>query len=299
MQVTKTVLIYGKTKVGKTLDVGYTFGKNAFFILSEPDGLSSIEANLGFLPDHEELVNVNNPYAEVVALLNKRILPDIKKGKIKAVVLDTGSEFADRLLAVELIAAGNDGRRAYPQVYWKFTGIMRTILLSGAWFVMICHQKIADQDNDRMGGPLLPGRLVESIPSQFSLILRATVEDTPAGRQRIYHCDPLDPDFIMGDRYGVAFDKQPMELKALMWRIANPGGDTPGELLLGKPIRMGGKIYQPGMLPKKAVDPLAGLDIDTSPVESAEAVVAMDVAPIEEKPAVVAVAASAAGDILS
>lgn len=51
-----------------------------------------------------------------------------------------------------------------------------------------------------------------------------------------------------------------MELKAIMWRIANPEKDTPDDMLKGKPIRLGGKVYQPGMLPKKVVDPLAGLD---------------------------------------
>jgi len=269
MQPTKTILIYGKTKSGKTLDVGHCFGKNAFFVLSEPDGLASIEASLGFVPDHFELTNIANPYAEVMQLLNRTVLPRIKKGDIKAVVFDTGSEFADRLLSVELANVGQDARRAYPKVYQQFTTVMRTILLSGAWFVMICHQKIADPDSDRMGGPLLPGRLVESIPSQFSLILRAVIEN----RERMYHCDPLDGEWIMGDRYGAAFEKQPMELKAIMWRIANPGKETPEELLKGKPIRYGGVIYEPGKLPKKVVDPLAGLDVpgNGAPADAAPA----------------------------
>jgi hypothetical protein len=259
MQPTRTILIYGKTKVGKTLDAAYTFGKNGYFLLSEPDGLASVEACLGFMPEHYELTNLANPYAEVTQHLQKVLLPLIKKGQVKCVIFDTGSEFADRLLSVELDNVGADARRAYPQVYRKFTSVIRTILLSGAWVVMLCHQKIADPDNDRMGGPLLPGRLVESIPSQFSLILRASVKNTPAGRQRVYYCDPLDPEFLMGDRYGVAFEEQPMELRAIMWRIAHPGEDTPAVELAGKPIRLGGKVYAPGKLPKKFVDPLEGL----------------------------------------
>lgn len=259
MQPTKTILIYGKTKVGKTLDVAWTFGKNAYFILSEPDGLASVEANLGFMPDHHELVNIVNPYAEVMGLINKTLLPRIKRGEIKAVVFDTGSEFADRLLSVELGNVGQDARRAYPKVYQLFTTAIRTILLSGAWVVMVCHQKVADMDNDRMGGPLLPGRLVESIPSQFSLILRAAIKDTPQGRQRMYFCDPEDPEWIMGDRYGAAYLEQPMELRAIMWRIAHPDQETPADQLLGKPIRRGGKLFAPGTLPKKAVDAIAEL----------------------------------------
>jgi len=261
-ELKKTILIYGKTKVGKTLDAAYTFGKNGYFILSEPDGLASVEANLGFMPDHYELVNTTNPYSEITQHLQKVLLPLIKKGQIKCVIFDTGSEFADRLLSVELDNVGSDARRAYPQVYRKFTSVIRTILLSGAWVVMLCHQKIADPENDRMGGPLLPGRLVESIPSQFSLILRAAIKDTPTGRERMYFCDPKDPDWLMGDRYGAAYEEQPMELRAIMWRVAHPGEDTPPETLAGKPIRLGGKIYAPGKLPKKIVDPLEGLGGD-------------------------------------
>lgn len=264
-QPKKTILIYGKTKVGKTVDVGYTFGENGYFLLYEPDGLASVESNLGFMPPFHELVSITNPYGETLEHLNKVVIPQVRLGKIKAVIMDTGSEFADRLLSVELGAVGQDARRAYPMVYQKFTTIMRMVLQSGAWFIMLCHQKISDPDNDRMGGPLLPGRLVESVPSQFSLILRAAVKDRPGGRERVYFCDPLDPDFLMGDRYGAAFTEQPMELKAIMWRIAHPDETTPDELLKGKPIRLGGVLYQPGTLPtKKVVDPLAALEGDGS-----------------------------------
>lgn len=285
LQPKKTILVYGKTKIGKTVDVQYTFGENGYTLNYEPDGLSSVEANLGFVPPYHELISITNPYGETMEHLNKVVIPQIKSGKIKCVIMDTGSEFADRLLSVELGSVGQDARRAYPLVYQKFTTVMRTVLQSGAWFVMICHQKIADPENDRMGGPLLPGRLVESVPSQFSLILRAAMKNTTTGRERVYYCDPLDPDFLMGDRYGAAFAEQPMELKAIMWRIANPEGTTPEELLKGKPIRLGGKLYQPGTLPKKTIDPLAGLEGDGSAgtgakiVEEPEAPVAK---PIDE-----------------
>jgi hypothetical protein len=262
LQPRRTVLIYGKTKCGKTLDVAWTFGENGYWLNYEPDGLASVESNLGFVPPYHELVSLTNPYGETLEHLTKVVLPQVKQGKIKCVIMDTGSEFADRLLSVELGVVGQDARRTYPLVYQKFATIMRTALQSGAWFVMICHQKLADQENDRMGGPLLPGRLVESVPSQFSLILRAAIKDTPKGRERVYFCDPEDPYFLMGDRYGAAYIEQPMELKPIMWRVANPDGITPDELLKGKPIRLGGKLYQPGTLPKKIIDPLAGLDGD-------------------------------------
>lgn len=241
-------MVYGKTKIGKTLDVNYTFGKNGYVILSEPDGLASVEANLGFMPPHFELTSLKNPAGEVMDHLNKVVLPDVKQGRIKAVIFDSGSEFADRLLSSEMDKCGNDMRRAYQPMYRQFGTIVRHILLSGAWVIMICHEKRGDPDEDRRGGPLLPGRLVESVPSQFSLILRAVARKG----ERIYLCDQLDEDWIMGDRYGAAFEEQPMELRAIMWRIAHPDKDTPAEYLLGKPIRRGGKVYAPGMLPQRA-----------------------------------------------
>jgi hypothetical protein len=247
-----------------------------------------VESNLGFIPEHYELTDIVNPYVEVVKHLQTRVLPRVRSGQIRAVIFDTGSEFADRLLSVELDKiSSSDKRRAYTPTYQMFTTVMRMILLSGAWVVMTCHEKRGDPDEDRRGGPLLPGRLVESIPSQFSLILRATVKDTIQGRQRVYLCDPLDPDWIMGDRYGACYEEQPMELRAIMWRIGHPGEEMPAEMLAGKPIRLGGKLYKAGELPKKAVV-LSSLD-----APPADIVNAADVPSIEEAPQVeVAVAPS-------
>jgi len=253
----KSILIFGKTKIGKTLDVCYAFRK-AFVMLAEPGGLDSVESNLGFMPNHRLLTDLDNPFIEATNMVNNIILPGCKSGAITCVVIDTGSELADRFATAAISQVGIDARKWSPLVQRWFKSIIRPILSQGVWTVMICHEQRADDFSGRPGGPKLPGALTEAVPAMYSLILHAVVKPTVDGYGRFYECDPLNPTWNTGDRFGVTEDSQPMELLPLIFKIQRPDEEVPEKFLRGKPIRRGGKVYQPeelaALVKKSAAD---------------------------------------------
>ena len=230
-----SVLIYGPTKIGKTLDSCNAFktrSKQPFVLLSEPDGLSSVASNLGWEPDHHELVDLKNPFTEAIQVIDKRVLPAAKAKRYSAVIIDTGSELASRFLDAHAEYKTENPLKLYPVVTRQFRMIVRKILTGGLWCCMICHEQ-EPRDNElsgfRRGGPKLPGNLVEDVPSMFSLILRAGLEvnEDGEGYYRVYRCDPLSPRWVMGDRYSVTKEEQPMDLRPLVFQVLNPGMKVP------------------------------------------------------------------------
>jgi len=241
-----SVLVYGPTKIGKTLDSCHAFktkSKQPFVLLSEPDGLSSITSNLGWEPDHHELKDLRNPFIEANKVLDSRVIPAIKAKRYSAVIIDTGSELASRFLDAHAEYKTDNPLKLYPIVARQFRMIVRKVLTGGLWCCMICHEQ-EPRDNElsgfRRGGPKLPGSLVEDVPSMFSLILRAGIQVSDAGEtfDRVYRCDPLSPRWVMGDRYSVATEEQPMDLRPLIFKILNPRAPVPK--FPPKPIRTAG-----------------------------------------------------------
>lgn len=253
MTQTRSVLIYGPTKIGKTLDICNAFKtktKLPFVLLAEPDGLASVESNLGWVPPHHELTNLNDPFSEAIQAIDQKVSPMAKRGLCSAVIIDTGSELASRLLDAHAQYKTDNPLKLYPVIGRQFRILIRKILTMGVWCGMTCHES-EPRDNElsgfRRGGPRLPGSLVEEIPSQFSLILRAGVELDTSGTQevsleegdeiglgavevkyrRVYRCEQLHPRWIMGDRYSVAQPIQEMDLRPLLFRILNQGQPVP------------------------------------------------------------------------
>lgn len=241
-----SVLIYGPTKIGKTLDACHAFrtkSKRPFVLLAEPDGLASVESNLGWMPDHYELKDLQNPFVEAMKAIDTRVVPAIKSKRYSCVVIDTGSEMASRFLDAHAEYKTDNPLKLYPIVTRQFRLIVRKVLTAGLWCCMICHEQ-EPRDNElsgfRRGGPALPGNLVEGVPSMFSLILRAGLEVSSDGESfdRVYRCNPLSPRWVMGDRYSVAKGEQPMDLRPLIFRMLNPGLQVPA--FPPKPIRQAG-----------------------------------------------------------
>lgn len=238
-----SILIYGPTKIGKTLDACFAFrtkSKQPFVLLSEPLGLDSVESNLGWELDHHELVDLSNPFTEAMQVLDKRVIPNAKAKRYSCVILDTGSELASRFLDAHAQFKTENPLKLYPVVTRQVRMVVRKILTAGLWCVMICHEQ-EPRDNElsgfRRGGPKLPGNLVEEMPSQFSMILRAGIEVDDEGEKyhRVYRCEPLNPRWVMGDRYGVAKLEQEMDLRKLLFKVLNPGAKLPN--FPPKPIR--------------------------------------------------------------
>ncbi len=175
-----------------------------------------------------------NPRAELMKARDQAV-ELVKKKEVSTIVLDTGSEIADRMVHAASKRYANK-MQVYGEVYVEFTDVIRTFVALtetyGLWFVCICHDigpVVDDKTRLRLrGGPLLPGtKLPRAIPPKFDLVLRADVEDDLTERKRVYRCDPMDRDYIMKDRFGVTQDVQPMELKPLIFKIMYPDLEVP------------------------------------------------------------------------
>ena len=244
---TKSLLVYGKTKIGKTLDVCYTFSK-AFVLLSEPGGLDSVETHLGFIPKHHLLVDLDDPFGEAKRVFTQTVLPGVVKKEISSIFIDTGTELSDRMASAAQKSVGQDPRKWSPLVQRQMKELLRMALVSNAWFVMSAHERPPSAEDHVVGGPALTGALANTVPAMFSLILHAVVKPSMKGYARYYECDSLDPLWITGDRWGACENSQPMELSVIMWKALHPDQEVPEKLLKGKPIRYGGKLYKPGEL---------------------------------------------------
>lgn len=233
-----TILVYGATGVGKTLDVHHAFGKDTLTIVTERGALDCVEAHLGREPDTLTLFDTVNPYNSAIKTIEAAERACAQK-RYKAVILDTGTALAERFFVRVSGQVDHDGRRLYPRVTSHFNDIILRLLNLPAWVVMICHEVAPkDQGGFIIGGPKLPGRdLVRSVPSMFSLVLRAVKGPMPGavGNVRHYRCDQMDAQYIMKDRYGAAKRYQDLDLRPILWRIVRPGVDEP--VWPPKPIR--------------------------------------------------------------
>lgn len=236
-----TIAIYGRTKIGKTVDANRCFQK-ALVVETERGATNSVRAFLRRDVLRVKAFSIDEPEEEINRVITSVLPEAIAKHGVTAVILDTGSELADRIFVVEAKRCGNNGMVLYPRVGSVFKTILRKILALDVWVVAIFHEREPGSIQGRFsrGGPKLPGRLVEDAPGLFDMILHATLTsgavsdnlDGATGRRRVYRCDPLDAEWVSGDRYNAALDEQPMDLRPIMFRAIR--GTEPPESELTK-----------------------------------------------------------------
>lgn len=220
-----SVLIYGPSGVGKTVAVCKTF-RRSVVLLTEFDGLASVQTLCGFTPSHVvELFSVDAPFEQIEKAILTVVEPLAKKKEISSVVIDSITEVSDRILGVMMARTKGDSTPtgnamiAYPEVGRETMKIVRRLQGMGLWVVCTALEqepKIGIDKKLRRGGPLLPGKLVEQLPGQFSLCLRAAVAPN---KTRVLLCDQLDPVWIMKDRYNVCEVEQPLDLGPIMSKV--------------------------------------------------------------------------------
>lgn len=233
-----TICIYGRTKIGKTLDVNRCFHKS-LVLQAERGAITSVEANLGRVPLHIDCFDVDNPIEEMEQVIRQRVLPAIKKHGLSCVIFDTLSDWADRVFYQLDVELKHHGMQVYPRVGGEVRRMVRLLLQHNVWVVCICHEAAPkDLGGFQRGGPKLPGKLVEDTPGLFDLIMRATIttdagsmDGASGGVKRVYQCDGLDSRWVSGDRYSVTKAEQPMDIRPLMYRILNNHQEPPPELL--------------------------------------------------------------------
>lgn len=242
MEPVGSILIYGEAKVGKTLDACFAF-QNSLVLLAEPGGLNSVYVQFKCagipLPNTKEsgltavtLKNLVNPMQEIIEILNN---PGFMNGK-RAVIIDTGTELADRIVAA--VAASNPSNKfaPYQQVYSQISTLVRVLLVREIWLVMLCHEKPTfydDSGKKQKGCALFPGSaLPAKMPGMFSTIIRATMKEDGS---RVYQCDPKDSDWKTGDRFHACLPEQDLDLRPILWRMIHP--DRPVPTMKPKPIK--------------------------------------------------------------
>jgi hypothetical protein len=66
------------------------------------------------------------------------------------------------------------------------------------------------------GGPLLPGKLPESVPAMCDLVLRCGQDPMRKPFPGVYRCVPADPQWVMKDRFNVVPHVAPMNLGEIL-----------------------------------------------------------------------------------
>lgn len=232
-----SVLVYGRTKIGKTTDVCYATRRlSPFVIATEPGALDPVEANFGFRPASIELVTPVNPQLEMIQLLAGPARQAVAAGA-RVLIWDSMTSFCVRLFS-HLMAVHKDGRRVYSLMRPMVADLVTSFLsIPALVHVAIAHEELPHDGEYGMarGGPKLEDRrLTEAIPGLFRLVLRATA----SGTKRTYECDGMNPLWVMGDGYGSAFPSQPMDLRPILWRVLNPAIPVPQEAYALKPYRV-------------------------------------------------------------
>jgi len=205
---TGSVCIYGRTKIGKTSDVLNMF-QDAYVICTEAEALAPVTHQFGFTPAHTELLESNDPYTDMLNVIEHNVRPAVASGAHTAVVMDSGTAFGSRL---------------------------------PVWVVVIFHEQEPKASESRFvrGGPRTGGSasLVEDIGGMFRLVMRGAAVQGPGGIQRAYMCDSLSPQWVQGDAYGATSKQQPMDLRPIVWRIVRPDEVMPDSMKTPKPYRV-------------------------------------------------------------
>jgi len=238
---TGSVCIYGRTKIGKTSDVLNMF-QDAYVICTEAEALAPVTHQFGFTPAHTELLDSNDPYTDMLNVIEHNVRPAIASGAHTAVVMDSGTAFGSRLFKHLDRKFRSDGRKVYPKFDHQFRDVMTQLLTLPVWVVVIFHEQEPKASESRFvrGGPRTGGSasLVEDIGGMFRLVMRGAAVQGPGGIQRAYMCDSLSPQWVQGDAYGATSKQQPMDLRPIVWRIVRPDEVMPDSMKTPKPYRV-------------------------------------------------------------
>lgn len=197
---------YGPAGLGKTVDNGYSF-PTALFVAA-PGALSSIESTCGYIPQRTMV----NSIPEATKLIESIA------GKFETVVIDdfsflaeqTFSQFEKKFNGFKLWGELRDAALEFRDKarYAKINVILN------------CWEQApkAKSDGTKLrGGPLLPGKLPESIPALCDIVLRCQQEPKRKPWPVVYRCN-ADPAYVMKDRTNTASvcDPAPMNLGELL-----------------------------------------------------------------------------------
>lgn len=203
------VLTYGPSGVGKTTDMGYSFPKALF--LAAPGALNCIESTCGYTPERHFVATIPEATA-IIEMVGE-------SEKYDTVVIDDFSFMAEQTFAA-LEAQKFNGFRLWGKLRDQTIEFRNKSRYCGVNVILNCWEqgpKVKDNGQRVKGGPMLSGRLPEQIPALCDIVVRAVYEERREPWPGAYRCK-LDPDWVMKDRFNVAYrvDPCPMNLGELI-----------------------------------------------------------------------------------
>lgn len=212
------IAIYGPSGAGKTTDLLYSFPNGIF--IAPPGAIKPAHKVVGHVPESTEAATIMEA-TELVKKLGQN-------KKYDAIIVDDFS-----LLAEQTVAALEKKLSGF-----KLWGEMRNVVLAfrdtarraGMHVVLTAHESTPRTVNGTFirGGPKLPGRLPEDVPTACDLVLRASFDGNRRGWHGCYRCTIDDTQWVTKDRHGVTPDRAPMNtaeiLRAAGYFIRRPPG---------------------------------------------------------------------------
>jgi hypothetical protein len=202
------VAVYGPSGIGKTTDLLYSF-PNGFFVA--PTGaLKPAHKVVGFVPESGEASTIMEA-TKLVADLGKRT-----DSKYDAIIVDDFSLLAES--TVNALEKKFSGFKLWGAVRDAVLDFRNTARHAGMHVILTAHESTPRTMNGTFirGGPRLPGRLPEDVPTACDLVLRAAFDQSRRGWHACYRCTIDDPQWVTKDRHGVTPDRAPMNLAEIL-----------------------------------------------------------------------------------
>ncbi len=247
-QVPAVVAIYGPGGLGKTTDNLYSFPTGLF--IAPPGAVKPAEHVVGHIPDHVE--------AKSIADATKMLEAEGKKARYSAVVVDDFSLLAEQ--SISLLEKKYSGFKLWGALRDEVLDFRDTARRIGMHVVLTAHESTPKSSNGVFirGGPRLPGRLPEDVPTACDTVLRAQLDKNRRGWHGCYRCTPDDPNWITKDRHGVTPDYAPMNIGEILRQAGfdiprAPGLEWQEELVGALAKMMVDNPDQEGELVKEAI----------------------------------------------
>lgn len=210
--VKAVVAVYGPSGIGKTTDLLYSFPQGLF--VAPPGALKPAEKVVGSIPDNRE--------ASTIMDATKIVSEHAKGSKYDAVVVDDFSLLAESTIAV--LEKKHSGFKLWGALRDAVLDFRDTARHAGMHVVLTAHESTPRTVSGVFvrGGPRLPGRLPEDLPTACDLVLRASYDGSRRGWHACYRCTIDDPQWITKDRHGVTPDRAPMNVAEILRAAGYP-----------------------------------------------------------------------------
>lgn len=197
---------YGPSGCGKTTDLLFSFPMALF--VAPPGALKPAYNVVGYVPESVEAASIMDA--------TKLVQEHGKKGQYDAIVVDDFSLLAEQTVA--MLEKKISGFKLWGALRDAVLDFRDTARKAGMHVILTAHESTPRTVNGTFirGGPRLPGRLPEDVPTACDLVLRAAFDQTRRGWHSCYRCTIDDTQWVTKDRHGVTPDRAPMNTAEIL-----------------------------------------------------------------------------------